>query len=334
MLELGTVTKLSLKDLWLGESTHFTPWLSENLAVLGEKLGMDLELDTREASVGDFSADIIANDLSTNHVVVIENQFGNTDHKHLGQILTYSSVLGASVVVWIAETIRQEHKSAIDFLNQNLKDTLQLYAVEASLMKIDQSKPAFLLTIVCQPTDQTVSVPQGEEQVSETGEKYRAYFQTLIDELRVNHHFTNARASQPQNWYTFASENSKVYKYGTSFANGGRVRAEIYLDRGDKTKNEQLFDCLLAQQQQIEEQLGGPLSWERLDGKRACRIVAYRDGDIDATTEDLTEIRKWAIDKLLKLKAVFPQKVDGCLRTISSKGNVHSSSYPSNASTA
>lgn len=207
MLELGTVTKLSLKELWSGESTQFTPWLSENLALLGEKLGMDLALETREASVGDFSADITAKDLSTNHLVVIENQFGSTDHRHLGQILTYSSGLGANVVVWIAETIRPEHKSAIDFLNQNLKETLQLYAVEASLMKIDQSKPAFLLTVVCQPTEPTISVPQGEQQVSETGEKYRAYFQILIDELRVKHHFTNARVSQPQNWYSFASEN-------------------------------------------------------------------------------------------------------------------------------
>ena len=121
MLELGIIKKLQLKHLWSGESTHFTPWLSENLNVLAEKLGMDLEHENVEASAGDFSPDIRARDLSTGQLVVIENQFGNTDHRHLGQLLTYSSVLGAAVVVWIAETIRPEHKSAIDFLNQNLK---------------------------------------------------------------------------------------------------------------------------------------------------------------------------------------------------------------------
>jgi len=315
MLELGTVKKLQLKQLWPGESTQFTPWLSENLTVLAEKLGMDLELETREASAGDFSVDIRATDLSTNRLVVIENQFGNTDHRHLGQLLTYSSVLNAAVVVWIAETIRPEHKSAIDFLNQNLKESLRLYALEASLIKIDESKPAFLLNIICQPTEPEIAGQEGQQQLSETREKYRAYFQGLIDELREKHKFTNARVSQPQNWYTFASENSKVYKYGTSFANGQRVRAEVYLDCGDKSKNEQIFDCLLAQKEQVEKELGTALKWERLDDKRACRIVAYRDGEIDADTEELTEIRKWAIEKLLKLKAVFPRRIENCMKT-------------------
>jgi len=118
VLELGTIKWLELKNLWTGEASQFTPWLSDNLPVLAEKLGMDLELETREAAAGDFTADILARDLSTNHLVVIENQFGNTDHKHLGQLLTYSSVLSAAVVVWIAETIRPEHKYAIDFLNR------------------------------------------------------------------------------------------------------------------------------------------------------------------------------------------------------------------------
>src|SRR5271166_2295626 len=168
MPELGKVKTLPLKELWSGESTRFTPWLSENLDILAEKLGMDLELDKTEVAIGVFSADIIARELSTNRLVVIENQFGNTDHRHLGQIITYSSVLGSSTVVWIAETIRSEHKSAIDFLNQNLKDTLKLYALEASVFRIDESKPAFVLNIVSQPTEATVVIP--EQQISETRE--------------------------------------------------------------------------------------------------------------------------------------------------------------------
>ena len=275
MLELGAIKKLHLKHLWSGESTHFTPWLSENLTVIAEKLGMDLELEKVEASAGDFSVDIRARDLSTGHLVVIENQFGNTDHRHLGQLLTYSSVLGAAVVVWISETIRPEHKSAVDFLNHHLKDSLRLYALEASLVKIDDSKPAFLLDIVCQPPELTITGLEGPQQTSETGEKYRTYFQGLIDELREKHKFTNARVAQPQNWYSFASENSRVYKYGTSFATGQRVRAEIWIDCGDKSKNKQLFDCLFSQREEIEKELGGSLSWERLEEKRSCRIHSF-----------------------------------------------------------
>jgi hypothetical protein len=311
-VELGTIQNVVLRELWPGEAAHFTPWLAKNLDVLADKLGMDLELESTEASAGDFAADIIARDLSTNKLVVIENQFGTTDHRHLGQLITYSSVLGAGIVVWIAETIRPEHKAAIDFLNQNLREGLRLFAVEASIIRIDESKPAFVLTVISMPTEASIVSGEGVEKFSETREKYRTYFQQLIDELRQAHKFTNARAGQPQNWYTFSSENSRLFKYSTSFAQGGRVRVEVYLDCGDKAKNEQLFDCLYESKDDIERAFGASLSWERLDDRRACRIAAYRDGDIDADSETLAEIRKWAIDNLLRFKAVFPDRVKQC----------------------
>lgn len=302
---------MALKELWPGEATHFTPWLAQHLDVLGEKLGMDLELESTEASAGDFSADIVARDLSTNKLVVIENQYGGTDHKHLGQIITYASVLGAGAVVWIAETMRPEHKSAMDFLNQNLKESLSLYAVEASAIRIDESKPAFVLTVISMPSEASV-VPDISPAPSETKERYRTYFQSLIDELREVHKFTNARTGQPQNWYTFASENSKVYRYSTAFAQGGRVRVEVYVDCGDKARNEQVFDCLLQYKHEIETSIGFELSWERLDSRRACRIAVYRDGDIDADSQMLVDIKNWTVQNLLKFKAIFPAKLRAC----------------------
>jgi hypothetical protein len=311
-VELGTIQNVVLKALWPGESTHFTPWLAQNLDILGRKLGMDLELEATEVSAGDFSADIVARDLSTSKIVVIENQYGGTDHKHLGQLITYASVLGAGSVVWIAETIRPEHKSAIDFLNQNLKESLGLYAVEASAIRIDESKPAFVMSLVCMPSEASVVSADVVQQTSETRERYRTYFQGLIDELRETHKFTNARAGQPQNWYTFASDNSRIYKYSTSFAQGGKVRAEVYIDCGDKSANEQLFDCLMQQKMQIENAFGSELSWERLDNRRACRIALYRDGDIDADSETLADIKRWTIQSLLKFKSVFPSHIQQC----------------------
>ncbi|MBH5372152.1 DUF4268 domain-containing protein [Bradyrhizobium glycinis] len=320
MLELGTVKAVPLRELWSGEATHFTPWLSQNLGILAEKLGMDLELEMIEAAAGDFAADIIARDLSTNRRVVIENQFGNTDHRHLGQLITYASVLDAGAVVWIPETIRSEHKSAIDFLNQNLKESLRLYAIEASAIRIDQSKPAFVLNVISQPTEPAIRADERGETISETREKYRAYFQSLIDELRTKYSFTNARVGQPQNWYFFASENSRIYKYGMSFAIGGRVRAEIYLDCGEKAKNELLFDCLHQQAFAIHQEFGSELTWERLDERRGCRIVSYHDGSIDADTEQLVQIKDWAIASLLKLKSIFPKRIEQCLSKISASG--------------
>ena len=209
--------------------------------------------------------------------------------------------------MWIAETMRPEHKAAMDFLNQNLKESLGLYAVEASAIRIDESKPAFVLTVISMPSEASVvqDIPPAP---SETKERYRSYFQSLIDELREKHNFTNARTGQPQNWYTFASDNSKVYRYSTSFAQGGKVRVEVYIDCGDKAKNEQLFDCLLERKQEIETAIGCELRWERLDTRRASRIAVYRDGDIDADSETLVNIKNWTIQNLLKFKSVFRNK--------------------------
>ncbi|HMW49207.1 MAG TPA: DUF4268 domain-containing protein [Cellvibrionaceae bacterium] len=320
-MEFGKVISVPLRDLWQGEATHFTPWLAKNLDILSEKIGLELDLEEVEASAGDFSVDIVARDLSTNKLVVIENQYGLTDHKHLGQVVTYSSELGAAIVIWIAESIRPEHKRAIDFLNNNLKSSLQLYAIEAGIIKIDDSKPAFELNLVCMPNVSALTTSAALESTSETKEKYRTYFQSLIDELRINHHFTNAKAGQPQNWYTFSSENSKIYKYSTSFAHGGRVRAEIYLDSGNKEKNEAIFDSIYQNKIAIENEFGSSLTWEKLDNKRASRIAIYRDGDIDSDSETLTDIKNWTIANLLKLKKILPNHIETALNTIMQSNN-------------
>lgn len=317
-MEFGKIIEVPLNEVWAGEATHFTPWLAKNLQVVSEKIGLELELESTETSAGDFSADIVAKDVATNRRVIIENQYGSTDHRHLGQILTYSSVLNASVVIWIAEKIRSEHKSAIDFLNQNLKETLQVFAVEANIIRIDDSKPAFGLKIVCMPAEAPAISAASSAEATETQEKYRAYYQSLLDELRNIHKFTNARAAQPQNWYTFASDNSKIYKYSTAFAQGGRVRVEVYIDSGNKSKNEAIFDALFLQKETINESYGTSLEWEKLETKRACRIAIYRDGDIDADSEALVEIKKWVITNLLKMRQILPKFLEEAISTVNS----------------
>lgn len=315
-MDFGKIVEVPLRDLWPGEATHFTPWLAANLQLVSEKLGLELELESVESAAGDFSADIVATDVATNRRVIIENQYGGTDHRHLGQILTYSSVLNASVVIWIAEKIRSEHKSAIDFLNQNLRQTLQVFALEANIIRIDDSKPAFGLKIVCMPTEASTSATSTSPDATETQEKYRSYFQSLLDDLRNVHKFTNARAAQPQNWYTFTSDNSKVYKYSTSFAQGGRVRAEVYIDTGDKLRNEAIFDDLHAQKEAIEAAYGSTLEWEKLEAKRACRIAIYIDGDIDVDSEKLAEIKKWVVANLLRMKQVLPPFLEKAIANV------------------
>ncbi|MFP5422996.1 MAG: DUF4268 domain-containing protein [Gammaproteobacteria bacterium] len=312
-MEFGKIVEVPLRDVWAGEATHFTPWLAANLERVSTALGLELELESTEVNAGDFSADIVAKDVATNRRVIIENQYGGTDHRHFGQILTYSSVLNANVVIWIAEKIRPEHKAAMDFLNLNLKESLQIFAVEANIIRIDDSKPAFGLKVVCMPTEAASVSASATADATETQEKYRVYYQALLDELRNVYKFTNARAAQPQNWYTFSSDNSKFYRYSTAFAQGGRVRVETYIDSGDKGRNEAIFDFLYAQKDAINVAYGRELDWDKLPTKRACRIAAYRDGDIDADSEELVEIRRWVVENLLRMRQVLPQFLENAI---------------------
>ena len=308
MPDFGKIKKVNVRDIWQHEAHNFTPWLAENIEKLGESVGMDLELIEQEASVGSFSLDVLARDLSTGHNVIIENQFGDTDHDHLGKMLTYAAGFDASKVIWISENVRDEHRQTIEWLNQRTDTDTQFFAIEIEVFRIDDSKPAYNFNLIVFPNEWRKSKKEGGTgNSSAKGEAYREYFQSLIDELRDKHSFTKARVAQPQNWYIFPTGISGI-SYGTSFAQGGRVRAELYIDLGDFDKNKNLFDWLFEQKQIIESELGESLDWERLDDRRASRIAIYRMGSID-DVEILNEIHAWAIQELLKFRKAFSSRL-------------------------
>lgn len=118
MQNLGQLKTLPLRSAWSNEATNFTPWLADHLELLDEVLGTDLELQDREATVGSFSLDLLAKDLGTGRLVIIENQLDTTDHDHLGKVLTYAAGFDAGTIVWVAESFRDEHRQALDWLNQ------------------------------------------------------------------------------------------------------------------------------------------------------------------------------------------------------------------------
>lgn len=308
MPEFGKIKKLNIRDIWQHEAHNFTPWLAENLEKLGESVGMDLELVEQEASVGNFSLDILAKDLSTGHNVIIENQFGDTDHDHLGKMLTYAAGFDASKVIWISENVRDEHRQTIEWLNQRTDTDTQFFAIEIEVFKIDESKPAYNFKPIVFPNEWRKLKKEGwKDNPSAKGEAYREYFQSLIDELRNKHAFTKAKVAQPQNWYIFPTGISGI-SYGTSFAQGGRVRAELYIDAGESETNKKLFDWLIEQKQTIESEFGETLDWERLDDRRASRIAIYREGSVDEV-EKLKEIQAWAIQELLKFRKAFSSRL-------------------------
>lgn len=303
--DFGVLEKVDPREIWSHEAHDFTPWLADNLTQLGNAIGSELELVEREANVGGFSLDLLAKDLGRNANVIIENQLGTTDHDHLGKLITYASGYDASLIIWIATEIREEHRQALDWLNQRTDSETDFFGVIVEVLRIGDSKSAMQFRVVVSPNEwrkagkiSTSSAP------SEKTEKYRSYFQRLLDELREEHRFTGARKGQPQNWYSFSSGN-RNFSYVHNFATGNRVRTEIYIDSGDGDENDRVFRLLRNEKEKIESEIGAALEWEELVDKRACRIALYRDGSIEDSSEELQEVHDWAVRSLLKLKQVF-----------------------------
>lgn len=307
----GVLNKVGLREIWPHEASDFTPWLAENIDELGKALGMDLELIEQEASVGDFSLDILAKDLGTSRTVIVENQLTQTDHDHLGKLITYAAGFDASIVIWVSDSIREEHRQAMDWLNQRTDSETSFFGVVVEVIKIDDSKPAFNFKLVASPNEWQKNKKRQTQRtsVSTKGEKYQNYFQNLIDDLRDIHRFTSAKASQPQNWYSFSSGVSGI-TYGANFSQGGKARAELYIDLGDHEKNKYVFDQLFNMKGEIEDSLGQEISWERLDNKRASRLALYIDGSIEESDSELEKVKNWHIEQLLKLKAALGKKIE------------------------
>ncbi len=316
--KLGKLGNVDLREVWQDEAKNFTGWLAEHLELLGEELGLDLDLQGVEVPVGSFKLDILAREPGTNPQVVIENQLEDTDHDHLGKLLTYASGYDSQIVVWIARKFRDEHRDSLDWLNRRTGKDTAFFGVVVELLKIDDSLPAPHFDIVSAPNDWSKSTNSGNKDAvaSEKMERYRAFFQPLLDTLREEHKFTRARKAQLQSWYSF-SIGVGGFSCGASFANDNRARIDLYIDQGNvsREENKRRFDVLKEQKSSIESELTESLSWERLETKKASRIAAYRDGSIDDSDDILEEVRDWMIDRLLAFKKVFGPRIEELKKT-------------------
>lgn len=307
--KLAVIENVDLRSVWSHEAADFTPWLADHISELGKALGYDLELRQQEAEVGSFSLDILAHDIGRDRPVIIENQLEQTDHDHLGKLLTYASGFDASVIVWIAKNIREEHRQALDWLNQRTNENTEFFGVVVELLKIDNSRPALNFRLVAFPnefkkSDVGVSIRGG---ISERYKEYQSFFQDLVNEIREQHKFTNVKKAQFKSFTSFSTGFSGI-RYAVAFAQGGQFRVELYIDLGDANSNKKIFDGIASDRSKIEADIGGELSWERLDNRRGSRIAIYRPGTID-DDDLLEEFREWAINHLLNFKQVFGTKL-------------------------
>ena len=316
MHNFSELKKIPLREIWPHEASNFTPWLAENIQMLGDALGMYLAITDREASVGKFYLDLLAKDLGSSRTVIIENQFNRTDHDHLGKLLTYAGGSDASTVIWISEEIQDAHRQALEWLNQRTDTETQFFGVVLEVLQIDDSKPALDFKVVVSPDEWQKSKKQKTlTNLTPRQEKYKNYFQGLIDELREKHKFTGVRVANPDNSEWFNSDIPGVYYYAR-FVQGGRVQAFISIYQSVLENRLDIFDVLKEQEADITNFISGSLEWERRSEKQESFIIVSREGSIDSSDDELEEIREWHIKNLLKLKEVFQPEIEKVLETL------------------
>ena len=298
-------TPVNIRDVWPDEAADFTPWLGDNLHLLGQALGLDLELVETEAATGSFSLDVLATDTGRRCTVIIENQLDRTDHDHLGKVLTYASGHNADVAIWISKEMRDEHRQAIDWLNQRTGTDTEFYGVEVRAVRIDHSRPACLFDVVARPNEtRKAVVDRGRPAQTEDRERNRLFWEGVLDQLRDVHGLTNRRNGSPGTWQGLPSEIPWI-RYNTWFGANGQAFVHLGLESEQAQVNKELFDRLIAHKTDIEEKLREPVDWERRDNTKYSRLSLSRPATLHDSDEALNATREWMVDSVVR----FSQEV-------------------------
>lgn len=306
-VELGRLVQVAPREVWANEARDFTPWLLANSDHLAEALGIDLELRAAEHPVGGYTLDLLGHDLTNDAVLMVENQLESTDHGHLGQLLTYAAGTGAATIVWIATAFRDEHRQALDWLNEHTAEEVHFFGVQLTVVRIGDSAPAPNLEVVAKPNDwqKVVRNAARSGSVSPRGEQYKAFWALFLERMARDHPSWGRRSTpQAGNWMAFVGPFPGT-QITPSFAAGRRLRHELYIDGGDAAGNQRLFDLLLQRRTAIEGAYGRSLEFDSLDGRRACRVADYLDDADVQTQERWPEYLDWFFDAGQRLRSAL-----------------------------
>lgn len=312
MITLGRLTKVELRDIWKTESQDFTPWLAQpdNVTALAETLGMELEIEAREREVGPFRADLLCKDLSDDSWVLIENQLEKTDHIHLGQLLTYAAGLRTVTIIWISSSFREEHRAALDWLNEITDDHFNFFGVEVELWRIGDSLAAPKFNIVSKPNEWTRSITQASRQIENEAltetRKLQLDFWTALQTSLDRHAYLRSRRPRPQHWTTYSIGRTGMHLSAIIDTKKNRIGVELYL--GD-VYAKSYFSQLKAEQGAIDAELGHIPEWMELPTRRACRIITYKSVNDPFDEGSWPEFLTWISKMLEAYYSVFHKRV-------------------------
>ena len=303
MAVLGKLKKIDLREAWKHEALDFTQWLAEdeNLALLSEEIGVDINLIETEANVGSFNVDILAED-SNGRKIVIENQLESTNHDHLGKIITYASGYNAEIIIWIVKDVRNEHKQAIDWLNEHTDEKINFFAIKLELWQIDCSPYAPKFQIISKPNEWAKIMKAPISSLTERKLKLLDFWTALNEYLNNKNSEINPQKPSSDHWNNISVGTSKAHISLTALAKEKKIGCEFYIP-----DNKELYFYLVEHKEEIEQIFGQELYWQELKGKKASRISISRDNFNLYEDNDWEKDFAWFENNAIRLKkAICP----------------------------
>ena len=304
MVNLSRLEEIKdLRTVWPHEALDFTPWLSQddNIALLADAVGLDITVDETESSVGDFNVDIFAAEKGTDRKIIIENQLEDTNHDHLGKLITYASGKSADVIIWVVKHAREEHKAAIEWLNNHTDEKIGFFLCEIKLYRIGTSEPAVKFEVIEKPNDWTKEVKKNESANATQQQRYD-YWVAFQDHVFQNAQFAKEfkrRKPSMDHWMNYSIGFSDCYISVTQLVNRNEINVCLYIPN-----SMELYESLLANRESINKAADIPLSWCELPERKASKIIIERPAELSDQSK-WKEQFDWLADVMVKIKKAF-----------------------------
>ncbi len=311
---MGRLERVDLREAWETEDGDFTPWLAseDNIALLGEAISIDLEVEAQEKQVGPFRADILCLDTAStdDHWILIENQLNRTDHTHLGQLMTYAAGLDAVTIVWIARQFIDEHRKALDWLNEITDDIIRFFGIEVELWRIGDSPMAPKFNIVSKPNDWTATSKRARQQLNVELTPYKQLQVDYWGELQklMQQRQGNVRPRKPltQHWQSFSIGKSNFILMANYSIKKNLISAGLELSGADAQAH---LALLLKDKEAIENEMGKTLIWDQKPGVN-YRYLGTTKENCDLKNKDTwPELLEWQFQELEAYYRVFAPRI-------------------------
>lgn len=304
---LGKLKKVELREAWKHEANHFTQWLAqeENLTLLGDEIGFEIKLIQTEAKVGSFNVDILAEEENTGKKIIIENQLEVTNHDHLGKVITYASGYDARIIVWVVKDVREEHRQAIDWLNEHTDEDIEFYLLRIELWQIEDSPYAPKFEIISKPNDWTKAVRSSidSNELTDTKIKQLEFWSNFKEYSKKQQTNLRFQKSYPQHWTNISLGSSNAHIALTINSRESLFGAELYIPN-----NKELYYGLFQNKESIESDMGEKMEWMELPHKKASRILIQTNGDFTNEVE-WENYFDWLLEHAEKIYKVFPDYI-------------------------